>query len=87
MKLSITFPPRALLGSASALVAVGVLSLAACGGGSKSDSSTVTVQGDVPIAYAKRVNTIGLNPTNGVLTIAVPKREEVKPKKIQVAVS
>ena len=68
MKLSITFPPRALLGSASALVAVGVLSLAACGGGSKSDSSTVTVQGDVPIAYAKRVNTIGLNPTNGAPT-------------------
>ena len=68
MKLSITFPPRVLLGSASALVAMGVLSLAACGGGSKSDSSTVTVQGDVPIAYAKRVNTIGLNPTNGAPT-------------------
>jgi hypothetical protein len=68
MKLSITFTPRALLGCASALVALGVLSLAACGGGSKSDSSTVTVQGDVPIAYAKRVNTIGLNPTNGAPT-------------------
>ena len=68
MKLPITFPSRALLGIASALVAVGVLSLAACGGGSKSDSSTVTVQGDVPIAYAKRVNTIGLNPTNGAPT-------------------
>src|ERR1700712_6040846 len=68
MKLPITIPKRALLGSASALVAVGVLSLAACGGGSKSDASTVTVQGDVPIAYAKRVNTIGLNPTNGAPT-------------------
>src|SRR6195952_3214096 len=65
MKLPITFPTRTLLASTSALVAVGVLSLAACGGGSKSDSNTVTVQGDVPIAYAKRVNTIGLNPTNG----------------------
>ena len=68
MKLPITLPTRTLLGGASALAAIGVLSLAACGGGSKSDSSTVTVQGDVPIAYAKRVNTIGLNPTNGAPT-------------------
>jgi hypothetical protein len=69
MKLPITFSPRTLPGSASALAAVGILSLAACGGGSKStDSNTVTVQGDVPIAYAKRVNTIGLNPTNGAPT-------------------
>ncbi len=65
MKLPITFTTRTLLGSASALAAVGILTLSACGGGSKSDSNTVTVQGDVPIAYAKRVNTIGLNPTNG----------------------
>ncbi|MEP7298447.1 MAG: hypothetical protein ABI702_19865 [Burkholderiales bacterium] len=41
------------------------LLLAACSGGSTSDSSTVTVQGDVPIAYAMRVNTISMNPTNG----------------------
>src|SRR6187551_2746573 len=68
MKLPITNPTRTLFGSASALVAVGVLSLAACGGGSRTDSTTVTVQGDVPIAYAKRVNTIGLNPTNGAPT-------------------
>jgi hypothetical protein len=68
MKLPITNLTRALFGSASALVAVGVLSLAACGGGSRSDATTVTVQGDVPIAYAKRVNTIGLNPTNGAPT-------------------
>lgn len=39
--------------------------LAACSGGSTSESSTVTVAGDVPIAYAKRVNTISMNPTNG----------------------
>ena len=68
MKLPITFSTRALRGSATALAAVGILSLSACGGGSKSDSNTVTVQGDVPIAYAKRVNTIGLNPTNGAPT-------------------
>jgi hypothetical protein len=68
MKLPITLPTRALPGLASALVAAGILSLSACGGGSKSESNTVTVQGDVPIAYAKRVNTIGLNPTNGAPT-------------------
>jgi hypothetical protein len=64
-KLPKPFSTRTLLGSAGALAAVGILSLSACGGGSKSESNTVTVQGDVPIAYAKRVNTIGLNPTNG----------------------
>ena len=37
--------------------------LAGCGSGSSSgDSATVTVAGDVPIAYAKRVNTIGHEP-------------------------
>ena len=65
MKLPITFSTRTLLGGASALAGAGVLSLAACGGGSKTESNTVTVQGDVPIVYAKRVATIGLNPTNG----------------------
>jgi hypothetical protein len=42
--------------------------LAGCSGGSTSASNTVTVQGDVPIAYAMRVNTIGANPTNGAPT-------------------
>jgi hypothetical protein len=68
MKLPISFTTRTLLGGASALAGAGVLSLAACGGGSKTESNTVTVQGDVPIVYAKRVNTIGLNPTNGAPT-------------------
>lgn len=48
--------------SASALA---TMLLAACSGGSTSESSTVTVAGDVPIAYAMRVNTISMNPTNG----------------------
>jgi hypothetical protein len=61
-------PMRALLASATALSTLGVLALSACGGGSHSAASTVAVQGDVPIAYAKRVNTIGLNPTNGAPT-------------------
>ena len=43
------------------------LVLAACGSGG-SGSDTVTVQGDVPIAYAKRANTIRANPTNGAPT-------------------
>ena len=68
MKMPISLSSRTLLGCASALAGVGVLTLAACGGGSKTESNTVTVQGDVPIVYAKRVNTIGLNPTNGAPT-------------------
>jgi hypothetical protein len=44
--------------------------LAGCGsgGGSSDTSNTVAVNGDVPIAYAMRVNTVGLNPTNGAPT-------------------
>ncbi len=49
---------------ASTLVLAGTL--AGCGSGSSSgDSTTVTVAGDVPIAYAQRANTIRANPTNG----------------------
>jgi len=48
----------------SSVLLVGVL--AGCGSGTSSgDSATVTVQGDVPIAYAQRANTISQNPTNG----------------------
>jgi hypothetical protein len=42
------------------------LLLAGCGNGSSSD--TVTVQGDVALAYVQRVNTLGANPTNGAPT-------------------
>jgi hypothetical protein len=49
---------------ASTLVLAGTL--AGCGSGSSSgDSTTVTVAGDVPIAYAQRANTMMINPTNG----------------------
>jgi len=47
--------------------ALGV-ALVGCNSGSTSASSTVTVAGDVPIAYAMRVNSIGANPTNGAPT-------------------
>jgi len=40
------------------------VALAGCSKGNGSDS-TVTVQGDVSIAYVMRKNTIGANPTNG----------------------
>jgi hypothetical protein len=40
------------------------LGLAGCTGGS-TDSTGVTVQGDVPVAYVQRANTITMNPTGG----------------------
>ncbi len=49
---------------ATSLVLAGTL--AGCGSGSSGgDSTTVTVAGDVPIAYAQRANTMMLAPTNG----------------------
>jgi hypothetical protein len=51
--------------TACTLSLVALLALGGCSGGSTSESSTLTVAGDVPIAYAKRVNTMRLNPTNG----------------------
>jgi hypothetical protein len=47
-----------------ALAAVGG-ALVACGGSNTSDSDTVTVQGDIPIAWVKRKASLPLNPTNG----------------------
>ena len=49
---------------ATSLLVAGTL--AGCGSGASSgDSTTVTVAGDVPIAYAQRSNTMMINPTNG----------------------
>ena len=48
----------------AALAATLAATLAGCGSG----SSDATVQGDVPLAYVQRVNTIGMNPTNGAPT-------------------
>jgi len=44
-----------------------VLALVACSGsdGGKDSKDTVTVQGEVPIAYAKRSTATGMNPTDG----------------------
>lgn len=38
--------------------------LAACSGGGSSED-TVTVNGDVPVAYVKRATSVGMNPTDG----------------------
>ncbi len=52
---------------AIASFAVGAMSLllVGCQGGSASGEGTVTVNGDVPLVYVKRVNTLQLAPTNG----------------------
>ena len=50
--------------AAAAALALGA-GFAGCGSGSSAGSDTVTVAGDVAIAYAKRLNAVGLNPTDG----------------------
>jgi hypothetical protein len=51
-----------------AMATATMLLASACGSGSASGSDTVTVNGDVSIAYAKRANTITMNPTDGTPT-------------------
>jgi Hydrazine synthase alpha subunit middle domain len=51
-----------------ALATATMLLASACGSGSASSSDTVAVNGDVSIAYAKRANTITMNPTDGTPT-------------------
>src|SRR5262249_44520713 len=48
----------------SILAALLAAALAGCSGSGDSED-TVAVNGDVAIAYAKRVNTLGMNPTDG----------------------
>ena len=50
------------LGCAATVIALG---LTGCGSGDTSSSGTVTVSGDVPVAYVMRNNAITMNPTNG----------------------
>jgi hypothetical protein len=58
---------RVLVASAAAL-ALGALT--ACSGSNTSDSATVTVNGDVPVAYVQRASSISMNPTNGAPSAA-----------------
>ena len=48
----------------SILAALLAATLVGCSGSGDSED-TVAVNGDVAIAYAKRVNTLGMNPTDG----------------------
>ena len=57
-------------GLGNALLATTLLALLAGCQGSSDSEGTVTVQGDVPLVYAKRVNTLGLAPTNGTPSAA-----------------
>ncbi|MBT9598350.1 MAG: hypothetical protein IV094_20375 [Vitreoscilla sp.] len=41
------------------------LALPGCSGSGKSEEDSLSIEGAVPIAYVKRVNTMGMNPTNG----------------------
>ncbi len=64
-----------------------MLLASACGSGSASSGDTVAVNGDVSIAYAKRANTITMNPTDG--TPSVPGgdlmlREKSSPSAIEI---
>ena len=53
-----------VVGFAAAIAAA--LVVAGCGSGSSSSSdNTVIVNGDVPLAYAKRAVTLNMNPTDG----------------------
>jgi hypothetical protein len=45
--------------------ALATLVLAACSGGGTGGEDTVTVNGDVPLAYVKRATAVGMNPTDG----------------------
>jgi hypothetical protein len=51
--------------AAAALGLSAAVLLPGCSGGGKSDADELGLEGAVPIAYVKRVNTIGMNPTNG----------------------
>ena len=50
----------------AAMTAIGAaLVVAGCGSGSNGTDNTVSVNGDVPLAYAKRAVTLNMNPTDG----------------------
>jgi hypothetical protein len=42
-----------------------VLALPGCSGSGQSDEEEIGIEGAVPIAYVKRVSSLGANPTNG----------------------
>ncbi len=64
--LTSSISPARAPGRVSAFAVLSLLTLlAACSGGGTSSEDTVTVNGDVPLAYVKRATSVGLNPTDG----------------------
>lgn len=57
--------PRRAAWAAAALGLLAAAVLPGCSGSDKSDEDSLSIEGAVPIAYVKRVNTLGVNPTNG----------------------
>ena len=51
-------------------VLLSILAAGCSSSGSSSEDNTLTVAGDVPIAYAQRTNSIRMNPTNGAPSAA-----------------
>ncbi len=64
-----TSSQNARLALAATTAALLAAALAGCGKSAPSSGNTVTVQGDVPIAYVMRSNAISMNPTNGAPTL------------------
>ncbi len=84
MKKSICIVGLVTLGAA--------LVVAGCGSGSSSTENTVTVNGDVPIAYAKRAVTLNMNPTDGTPTapggdLIIRERSSASAREINVTAS
>jgi len=59
-----TMPHRAAW-AAAAFGLIATVALPGCSGSGKSDEDSLSIDGAVPIAYVKRVNTLGMDPTNG----------------------
>src|SRR5262245_21414178 len=57
----VTWAAAAVLGLSAAVLLPGCSG----GGGGQSYADELGMEGAIPIAYVKRVNTIGMNPTNG----------------------
>jgi hypothetical protein len=59
-----TLKPKVTVRHRAWAAALASLVLAACSGGGGGED-TVTVNGDVPLAYVKRATAVGMNPTDG----------------------
>ena len=57
--------PRTTRWAGLVLSVLAGLTLGACSGSGSGSEDTVTVNGDVPIAYVKRATSVGMNPTDG----------------------